>query len=47
VQIYNWVGQPQAEFREVASAAIIILLILLLLLNGVAILIRNKLQRRW
>jgi ABC-type phosphate transport system permease subunit len=31
----------------VASAAIIILLILLLLLNGVAILIRNKLQRRW
>jgi phosphate ABC transporter permease subunit PstA len=47
VQIYNWVGQPQEEFREVASAAIIILLILLLLLNGVAILIRNKLQRRW
>ncbi|MGQ0573983.1 MAG: phosphate ABC transporter permease PstA [Pseudonocardia sp.] len=47
VQIYNWVGQPQAEFREVASAAIIVLLILLLLLNGVAILIRNKLQRRW
>lgn len=47
VQIYNWVAQPQAEFREVASAAIIILLILLLLLNGVAILIRNKLQRRW
>jgi phosphate transport system permease protein len=47
VQIYNWVGQPQDEFREVASAAIIILLVLLLLLNGVAILIRNKLQRRW
>lgn len=47
VQIYNWVGQPQEEFREVASAAIIILLVLLLLLNGVAILIRNKLQRRW
>ncbi|MGH3972214.1 MAG: phosphate ABC transporter permease PstA [Pseudonocardiaceae bacterium] len=47
VQIYNWVGQPQAEFREVASAAIIVLLALLLLLNGVAILIRNKLQRRW
>jgi phosphate ABC transporter permease subunit PstA len=47
VQIYNWVGQPQEEFRQVASAAIIILLILLLLLNGVAILIRNKLQRRW
>jgi phosphate ABC transporter permease subunit PstA len=47
VQIYNWVQQPQAEFREVASAAIIVLLVLLLMLNGVAILIRNKLQRRW
>lgn len=47
VQIFNWVGQPQAEFREVASAAIIILLILLILLNSLAILIRNKLQRRW
>jgi phosphate ABC transporter permease subunit PstA len=47
VQIYNWVGQPQEEFRQVASAGIIILLLLLLLLNGVAILIRNKFQRRW
>lgn len=47
VQIFNWVAQPQAEFREVASAAIIVLLVILLLLNGVAILIRNKLQRRW
>jgi phosphate ABC transporter permease subunit PstA len=47
VQIYNWVGQPQEEFREVASAAIIVLLVLLLALNGIAILIRNKLQRRW
>jgi phosphate ABC transporter permease subunit PstA len=47
VQIYNWVGQPQAAFREVASAAIVVLLVQLLMLNGVAILIRNKLQRRW
>jgi phosphate ABC transporter permease subunit PstA len=47
VQIYNWIQQPQAEFREAASAAIIVLLLLLLLLNGVAILIRNKMQRRW
>lgn len=47
VQIYNWVGQPQEAFREVSSAAIIVLLGMLLLLNGVAILIRNKFQRRW
>lgn len=47
VQIYNWIAQPQAEYRRVASAAIIVLLALLLLLNGVAILIRNKFQRRW
>ncbi len=47
VQIYNWVAQPQAEFQQVASAGIILLLAILLVLNGVAILIRNKLQRRW
>ncbi|HVL84533.1 MAG TPA: phosphate ABC transporter permease PstA [Pseudonocardia sp.] len=47
VQIYNWTSQPQIEFQQVASAGIILLLFMLLLLNGVAILIRNKLQRRW
>lgn len=47
VQIFNWASQPQVEFRELASAAIIVLLGMLLLMNAVAIVIRNKYQRRW
>lgn len=47
VQIYNWVAQPQEEFRTAASAGIIVLLALLLALNGLAIAIRNKFQCRW
>lgn len=47
IQIFNWAGQPQVEFQEVAAAAIIVLLGLLLLMNGVAIVIRNRYQRRW
>jgi phosphate ABC transporter permease subunit PstA len=47
VQIFDWVTRPQQEFVELASSAIIVLLALLLLMNGVAVLIRNKFQRRW
>ena len=47
VQIFNWAGQPQIEFRELAAAAIIVLLGMLLLMNAVAIIIRNRYQRRW
>ncbi|MGH3904584.1 MAG: phosphate ABC transporter permease PstA [Pseudonocardiaceae bacterium] len=47
VQIYNLVAQPQEELRVTAAAGIVLLLALLLVMNGVAILIRNKFQRRW
>jgi phosphate transport system permease protein len=47
VQIYNWIRQPQAEFRLLAAAAIIVLLAIMLLLNSVAIIIRNRYQKRW
>jgi phosphate transport system permease protein len=47
IQIFNWASRPQAEFREVASAAIIVLLGLLLAMNAVAIIIRNRFQKRW
>lgn len=47
IQIFNWVGLPQAEFKTVASAAIILLLALLLGMNGLAIYIRNRFQHRW
>ena len=47
IQIFNWAQQPQEEFRQAASAAIIVMLVLLLAMNAVAILIRNRYQKRW
>jgi phosphate transport system permease protein len=47
VQIYNWIRLPQPEFHGLAAAAIVVLLVLLLTMNAVAILLRNRFQRRW
>lgn len=47
IQIFNWTGRPQEEFRVLAAAASIVLLVLLLAMNGLAIYIRNRFQRRW
>lgn len=47
IQIFNWAGQPQMEFQELAAAAIIVLLGMLLAMNALAIIIRNRFQRRW
>lgn len=47
VQIYNWIRQPQAEFKLLAAAAIIVLLVIMLCMNAVAILVRNRYQKRW
>jgi phosphate transport system permease protein len=46
IQIFNWVSRPQAAFAENAAAAIIVLLVLLLAMNGVAIVLRDRFQRR-
>lgn len=47
VQIYSWTAKPQEEFKAIAATAIIVLLIMQLSLNGIAIVIRSKLQRRY
>lgn len=47
IQIFNWTSRPQEEFQNVAAAGIIILLLLLLTMNSVAILVRNKFQKRF
>jgi len=47
IQIFNWTSRPQEDFQGLASAGIIVLLILLLTTNGIAILIRNKYQKRY
>jgi phosphate transport system permease protein len=47
IQIYQYVGFPNPEFRVgAASAGIIILMVLLLLMNSVAIVLRNRFSRR-
>ena len=47
IQIYQWVGRPQEEFRLLAAAGIIVLLVILLTMNAFAIWLRNHYQRRW
>ena len=46
IQIFQWTGFPQEEFRNIAAAAILVLLALLLILNGTAVFLRNKYSRR-
>jgi phosphate transport system permease protein len=47
LQIFNWISQPQQEFKDLAAAGMIVLLAILLLLNAVAIWLRNKYERKW
>ena len=46
IQIFNWVSRPQAAFAENAAAGIVVLLLLLLAMNAVAIVLRDRFQRR-
>ena len=46
IQIFNWVSMPQKGFMENAAAGIIILLVTLLSINLIAILLRNRFQRK-
>ena len=46
IQIFNWISRPQHGFIVNAAAAIIILLIVTFLMNGIAIYLRNRWQRK-
>jgi len=46
IQIFNWVSRPQKEFLVNGAAGIVVLLMIMLLLNAIAILLRNRLQKR-
>ncbi len=46
IQVFNWVSRPQTEFKENAAAAILVLLALLLTMNAIAIIVRDRYQRR-
>ena len=47
VQIFLWSDEIDRGFVERTSAAIIILLLFLLVMNGLAIYLRNRFERRW
>lgn len=46
IQIFNWISRPQQGFITNAAAAIIILLIITFALNGIAIYLRHRWQKR-
>lgn len=46
IQIFDWVRRPQQEFHAIAAAGIVVLLAVLLLMNGLAVYIRHKTERR-
>ena len=47
VQIFLWSDLPEVGFQAKTSAAIIVLLAFLLIMNGAAILLRKRFERRW
>ena len=47
VQIFLWSDEVDRAFVEKTSAAIIVLLVFMLMMNGLAIYLRNKFERRW
>ncbi len=46
MQIFNWVSRPQHEFLVNGAAAIIVLLVITFVMNGLAIYLRNKWQKK-
>jgi len=46
-QIYIWADSPERGFVSRTSAAILVLLGFLVLMNGLAVLLRNRFERRW
>jgi len=47
VQIYLWADSPERSFTAMTAAGILILLGFLVLMNGVAIVLRKRFERRW
>ena len=47
VQIYLWSDLPEIAFQSKTAAAIIVLLMFLFVMNGCAIYLRKKFERRW
>lgn len=46
IQIFNWISRPQKGFITNAAAAIIVLLMITFLMNGIAVYLRNRWQKK-
>ena len=46
IQIFNWASRPQSDFLINAAAAIIVLLFITFLLNGIAVYLRYRQQKK-
>ena len=46
-QIYIWADSPERGFVSRTSAAVLVLLGFLVIMNGLAVLLRNRFERRW
>lgn len=46
LQIYNWTSRPQPDFQNLAASGIIVLLVVLLGMNAIAIILRNKYEKK-
>ena len=47
VQVYLWADSPERGFLEKTSAAIMVLLLFLIVMNGLAIWLRQKFEKKW
>jgi phosphate transport system permease protein len=47
VQIYLWSDLPELTFQSKTAAAIMVLVVILFMLNGIAIYLRRRFERRW
>jgi phosphate transport system permease protein len=47
IQIFSLLSEAQAGFQELGAAAIVLLLGIVLVLNSIAIVVRNRFQKRW
>lgn len=47
VAIFSYARQPGDAFREITAAASIVLLVMVLFMNGVAIWLRNRYEKKW
>jgi len=47
VQVYLWADSPERAFLERTSAATLVLLVFLFAMNGLAVYLRKRFERRW